>query len=340
MPSYHGTMSDTQNYLTHLYHSDFQISKYLKEEQIIKIFDTIGIFKLKGYVREFRNIPNKSIDELITIVYFDKFLSKIFFDLSSRVETKLKSILIKECYAHTTNHFFYLKNNHHSKPDFKLDYVTLENWKIRETMTSNLNENYSHYILHYLGNHTFIDNKSSYLSKDILINIDEEKYNYPPFKYFVESASLGCIISLINSLKLGNTQIKNIVSSSFGYGKNFEKFKHYLYRLREVRNRTAHGERIFNRTFRSVTGINNFRIIRGNINQHKSMDIFLFLIYMLNDLEQINTFYDFKKYHIDGIFRTFKKDCISNKETNNLLKKLRRKEFDKITRFIYKQMTV
>ncbi|MEA3512763.1 MAG: Abi family protein [Campylobacterota bacterium] len=265
------------------------------------------------------------------------FLQEFFFDLTSRIESKIKSILIDECYKRTKNHFFYLVKNNHKWDDYKIDFPTINNWKIHNKVM-NQSETYSHYILFYLQNYSFNSNQQRYLVGSQLIDIDTNTYNYPPFKYLIESATLGSVISFIQSLKLGTTHINKKLSEHFGLGKNFDIFYHYLQRLNEVRNRTAHGGRIFNRTFRSVTGLGKYQTFRTDINNHKSMDIYLFLFNMLNQLDRYDSMSDFINDHSKRLFRTFKKDCITNRESNNLLKKYSRKDFKNIEKIIYYKM--
>lgn len=336
--SYKGNMSTTHEYLTYLFANGFCSSNYIKDSEVLKLCDKIGIFKLKGYVKEIKHLPIKNIDDVLFIYLFDKFLSKIFFDLTSRIESKLKSILIDECYKRTTNHFFYLNNQNHKWINYKIDFSTIENWK-NHTTTINPVEAYSHYILFYLQNYDYADNKRRYLvGSTLLTSLDETKYNYPPFKYLIESATLGSINTFIKSLQIGSTDINKQVSSHFGVGKNTTIFNNYLDRLNEIRNRTAHGGRIFNRTFRSVTGIGKYQSFRVGINNHKSMDVYLFLLHLLNQLDRHSSMHDFTNDHIKRLFSSFKRDCITNRESCNLVKAYSKKDFNKMKSFIYTRM--
>jgi abortive infection bacteriophage resistance protein len=223
--SYNGNISTTEDYLIYLYTNGFHKSNYIGDDKVIKICNNVGVFKLKGYVKEIKHLAVKNIDDVLVIYLFDKFLSKIFFDITSRIEAKLKSILI--------------------------------------------NEAYSHYILFYLQNYAFNDNRRRYLAGSTLLStVDIVKYNYPPFKYLIESATLGSVNAFIKSLKIGTTDINKQVSRHFGVGRNTTIFNHYLDRLNEIRNRTAHGGRIYNRTFRSVTGVGKYQIFRMGIDNH------------------------------------------------------------------------
>ncbi|WP_321469580.1 Abi family protein [Halarcobacter sp.] len=339
MSSYNNSVSTTKDYLKYLYSIGFNKSKYLTDDDVVNICDKVGVFKFKGYVKEVKHLSIKNIDDVLVMYFFDKYFSKILFDLTSRIESKLKSILVTECYKRTNNHFFYLINANHKWTNFKIDFPTLNNWK-KHTSTLNPVEAYSHYILYYLQNYDFIQNQKRYLGSNLLINnIDSITYNYPPFKYLIESASLGNVISFIESLKLRKIDINKQISPHFGVGKNTRIFKNYLERLNEVRNRVAHGGRIFNRTFRSATGVGKFYTLRASLNNHKSLDIYLFLFYMLNELESLNSIQDFKKYKVKKLFRDFKKDYISNIDSLGLVKKYKRKDFENIEKMIFSKMS-
>ena len=341
MASYSGDMAITCDFINYLYNNqNFSQSKHLNNEEVIKICDNIGIFKLKGYIKEIRYLNDKNIDDVLFIYFFDKYFAKILFDLTIRIESKLKSILINECYALTKNHFFYLEQRNHKWNNYKIDFATIKNWEVQiQSIDSNISEEYKHYILFYLQNYDFISNKKSYLdNRELITNIDENRYNYPPFKYLIESATLGSIISFIQSLKINNQNIDKKVSYHFGIGQP-SIFNNYLKRLNEIRNRVAHGGRIFNRTFRSTKGIRKFQSFRKNINNHKSLDVYLFLYYMLNKLESYNNFEDFKAKELSRLFVEFKKDKVSNDESFQLIEKYNQKDITIIKEIIIKKMS-
>lgn len=336
--SYGNSVSTTEVYLNSLYSSGFSKSNYLSDDEVIEVCNIIGVFKLKGYIKELKYSSSKNIDEALIMYSFDKFFSKILFDLTIRIESKLKSILVSECYKKTSNHFFYLIKANHKWNNYKIDFPTIKNWETHTTILNTV-EAYSHYILYYLQNYDFNLNQKRYLGSNILINIDPTIYNYPPFKYLIESATLGSVISFIESLKIKHQDINKLISPYFGLGKNIAIFSNYLERLKEIRNRVAHGGRIFNRTFRSATGIGKFQTFRASIDNHKSMDVYLFLFFMLNQLEDFKNIKDFKINQIDKLFIDFKDDYISNKDSFDLLIKCDTNEFDNMKKFIYSKMS-
>lgn len=336
--SYSGNISNTKDYLNHLYTQGFNKSKYLLDTEIVTICENAGIFKLKGYVKEVKHLQYKNIDDVLIIYFFDRFFSKIIFDLTTRIESKIKSSLIDECYNRTQNHFFYLVEDNHKWTDYRIDFATINNWKTHTTQMSQA-ETYSHYILYYLQNYDFQSNKNLYLQNTTLIDTDETLYNYPPFKYLVESATLGSVITFIKSLKINNTDIYSQVASSFGLGSN-NVFKNYLERLNEVRNRVAHGGRIFNRTFRSATGIGKYKNLRKKINNHKSLDVYIFLFFMSNQLKNYNNLEQFKQEQIETLFKDFKNDTISNAESFKLLEKYDDEDFENIKKIVLDKMSI
>lgn len=336
--SYSNKVSTTDIYLNSLYSNGFSKSNYLSEDEVIEICNRIGVFKLKGYIKELKHLSSKNIDEALIMYLFDRFFSKILFDLTIRVESKLKSILVIECYKKTNNHFFYLIKANHKWSNYNIDFPTIKNWKTYPTTLNHI-ESYSHYILYYLQNYDFNLNHKRYLGSNTLINIDPSTYNYPPFKYLIESATLGSVISFIESLQIRKNDVNKLISPYFGLGKNITIFSNYLERLKEIRNRVAHGDRIFNRTFRSATGIGKFHTFRASINNHKSMDVYLFLFFMLNQLEDFKNINEFHSNQIEKLFIDFKDDYISNKDSFNLLIKCSIEDFDIVKKYIYLKMS-
>ncbi|KIM08283.1 MAG: hypothetical protein KU38_09870 [Sulfurovum sp. FS08-3] len=161
----------------------------------------------------------------------------------------------------------------------------------------------------------------------------------PPFKYLIESATLGSVISFIRSLKIGNSDIEAEVSRHFNIS-NAQTFKHYLERLSEIRNRAAHGGRLFNRTFRSASGIGKFQTFRASISTHKALDVALFLHFMLNQLQEYRSFEDFKHKQIAKLFQKLKKDSLSSMESFDLIKKYTKHDTNRIKRKIIERMSI
>jgi abortive infection bacteriophage resistance protein len=287
-----------------IYTSGLSRSKYLSDNEIEDILTKIGLFKFKGYVKAYKtNMNNHSVDDVLMLYFFDKYLSRILMDITSSVETKLKTVLIELCYKQIkglpsgnpqkNNPFFYLIQNNYKlvqKADgttslFSLNYSSVSTWK-NSTLNTNQNESYMHYGLYYKNKYDFSLNKQHFLSAETLMHI-HNGINYPPFHYFVESATLGTVIQLIKYLKIDSYDVMQKVASKFGVTNMNIDFEPYLERLKEVRNRAAHRERIFNRSYRSITRVNHFRQVSQGLSNHKFIDVYMFLFFMMDKLDRL-----------------------------------------------------
>ena len=323
---YSGQISSCKEFLDYLYNDkSYKKSLMLSEFEVETLFLNFGIFKLKGYIREIDRKCEKSIDDLILFYLFDNYFKDELYKITSYIENKIKSFLIEAYYENTKNHFSYLIEKNHKLKGFYIDIPTLNNWLIKEMVSSR--EHYHHYIYFYLSKYNFLDNKKRYLYKQELINMQEDKYNYPPFKYLIESATFGTVISFILSLKIKNREISKIITKKMGL-KNINILKSYLLRLKEIRNRVAHNNRLINRTFMSVAGIDNFKTMRKTINNHKSLDVYLFLYFLINGLDYKNLD-DFIENEFMRLFEDFKKDTYYNNISYNFLQKLDDTTFNK-----------
>jgi len=336
MRAYTYTQNSTQSYLDYLYKNGLKKSCCLQYDTIEEILNDIGIFKFKGYIYALKhNITDYSIDDALILYFFDKYITRITMELTFSIETKIKTLLIESCYAKTDNPFFYLIKDNHKYRDFKLNQITLNNWKQKQNY-NNINEGYLHYNIYYKSKYDFNSNKLKFLQDYKLITIEDD-INYPPFHYLIESATLGSIIFLIKSLKIDNYDILHVVGSAFGVN-NPRTFKPYLERLNEVRNRAAHRERLFNRSYRSVRGVNQFKILRADINNHKFIDVYMFLFFMLGLLDEYQSYNMFQRGEIKRLFYSFRHDYFICKSSKYLIKKVKRKKIKRMMNFIYERM--
>jgi len=270
---------EIQPYIDLLYNDGLQKSKLLEDSKIKESVSNIGIFKFKGYVKAFRDkLSHYSIGDVLSLYHFDRDLSIQMFELVSCVEIKLKSLLIEVVYGLVENPFFYLiKDNY--KNDFKLANDSLYDWEVKEIKIKK--ELYSHYRDYYLNKYDYEDNFSEYLKNSELLKLDEKKnINYPPFHYFIESATLGSVINLLSKLQINDNDILKLVGREFGVLKP-EVFISYLLRVKELRNRTAHNGRIFNRNYRSVKAIGKYKLIRQSLYEHRLLDVYNTLHFLL-----------------------------------------------------------
>lgn len=341
MSIYNYHSKNVRSYIQGLYDSGLQKSKYLADAEIEEIISNIGIFKFKGYYYAFKhNIANHSIDEILTVYYFDKYLTRVIMDLTSTIETKLKATLVELCYEKIRNFpsghpsknnpFFYLLSANYKIPEFKINNVTVSNWK-RERH-SNQAETYSHYGLYYKNKYDFASNYGGSLMGQALIPLYDD-INYPPFHYIVEGATLGGIIGFIKQLKIEHYDVLRGVSSHFGVV-NPRAFKPYLERLNEVRNRAAHRERLFNRSYRSISRSGKFRELSTGFGEHKMMDVYLYFFFMLGRLEEYDDMDTFEKEEKERLFVGFREDYFLNKDSRGLIGALDRETFANIKRFI------
>jgi abortive infection bacteriophage resistance protein len=154
----------------------------------------------------------------------------------------------------------------------------------------------------------------------------------------VESATLGTVIQLIKYLKIDSYDVMQKVASKFGVKNKNIDFEPYLERLKEVRNRAAHRERIFNRSYRSITRVNHFHQLSKGLSYHKFIDVYMFLFFMMGKLDRFNNSKEFEADEIKRIFRSFKKDYYIRKDSAMLTKRIKKLDFEQIKRFILRGM--
>ena len=346
MSQYTHNIGSIRNYINQIYIDGLQKSKYLDDIEIEELVSNIGLFKFKGYVRAYKNSMEKhTIDEVLIIYFFDKYLVRIVMDMTSNIETKLKTILVELCYKQIktlpgnhpqkNNPFFYLIQDNY-KTNFSLNYSAVANWKNMQP-DENLIESYLHYRLYYRNSYDFNTNRQQFLSDQNLMSI-HNGINYPPFHYLIESASLGTVVKMVKHLQISNFDLLQKVANKFGVTNTNIDFGPYLDRLAEVRNRAAHGERLFNRSYRSINRIGKFSNISQGLNNHKFIDVYLFLFFMQDSIDKYNNANEFMKNEIVRLFQNFRKDYFIRKNSKTLTKKIKRKEYEKIKRFLIRGM--
>lgn len=350
MESYNYSGKSIKTYLHHIYDIGLQKSSHLSDTEVEEIITNIGIFKFKGYYFAFKeNITSHSIDDVLMVYFFDKYLTRIIMELTSSVETKLKTILVELCYKQIkdlpsehlqkNNPFFYLiKSNYHDSR-VKLNYPSVQSWK--ESLSQLSSESYMHYNIYYKHTYRFTENRNKFLGSiedDNMMNLIEE-INYPPFHYLVEGATLGTLIYLIKKMKLfGSYDVLIKVAGKFGVRNTQVNFLPYLERLNEVRNRAAHRERIFNRSYRSISRVAHFSHISRGISQHKFIDVHMFLFFMLGKLECYHDRELFIKEEIERLFVDFKRDYYIGRDSHMLIDKITEEKFKDIKEFIIRGM--
>ena len=345
MREYNYESRNIDELLQFLYEDGLKKSKHLSDIEIKNILTNIGMFKFKGYCYAFKGaLSGYSIDDIFMLYFFDKYLTRIVMDLTSSIETKLKTTLVELCYErlrnlpagnnNKNNPFFYLINRNYKRAGFKINNVTLGNWKPLES--TNGQECYSHYGLYYQNKYDFSTNKSRYIVNQPTIELYDD-INYPPFHYIIEGATLDGVNRFIESLMIGNYDVLKGVSRKFGVS-NGESFRHYLKRLNELRNRAAHRERIFNRSYRSIRRTGKFNWISSSLNNHKFMDVYLYLFFMLGRIDEYENLEDFELKEFKVLFLGFRNDYFINKDSYGLIEKMNVEDFMKIKDFIVQGM--
>ncbi len=283
-------------YINSLYADGLNKSVTLSNEEIRVTITNIGIFKFKGYVKAFRNkLSGHTVDDILFLYNFDRELSSNLLELTSKIEIKLKTYLIETAYSLTDNPFFYLITDSY-KNDFNLPYDTLYDWEVKERKGKK--ELYPHYRDYYLDKYDFNSNREEFLLGLKLIRLDERKnINYPPFHYLIESATLGTVINLVSKITIDGNDMLKLVGKKFGI-LNPGVFISYLLRFKELRNRCAHNGRIFNRNYRSVKAIGKYKNIRKDIYDHRLLDVYYTLYFLLGEEDQFNNSNDLEKKFI------------------------------------------
>jgi len=344
-----------RGYLQNLYYQGLKPSCYLNSSEIEELIKNIGIFKFKGYVYAFKTtLSRHSIDDVLMVYFFDKYLSKLLMDMTSTIETKLKTVLVELSYKQLNslprthplkdNPFFYLmERNYKTIIDRagntippKLTGPSVQNWRNRFTVTNDTE--YIHYGLYYKNKYDYAMNSSHYLHGASLLRTYPD-VNYPPFHYFVESSTLGTVIYLIKHLQIGRYDLLEKVAREFGIH-NIRRvdFAPYLERLNEVRNRAAHRERLFNRSYQSVTRVGHFQSLSNPRTDHRFMDVYIYLFFMLGKLDDYRNRDSFVRDEIKRLFRGFRSDYYMRVASKRLTKKMKRKEFKKVENFILQGM--
>lgn len=347
MRVYTHRISTIRAYIQNIYAQGLQRSQYLLDSEIEEILSNIGLFKFKGYVRVYKeNISYHSIDDVFILYFFDKYLTRMVMDITSSIETKLKTVLIELCYKQIktlpnghpqkNNPFFYLIQDNYKRTNFELNKGSVVAWKNR-SREINESEAFLHYGLYYKNSYEFELNKQSFLNSQRLMTLHPD-INYPPFHYFVESSTLGTVIELVKNLKIVNYDVLQKVAIKFGVSNRNINFTPYLERLKELRNRSAHRERIFNRSYRSIPRMSHFQQLSQNLNNHKFMDVYMFLFFMMAKLDNFKSAKEFEDDEIKRLFRGFKKDYLIRRDSKMLTKKIKRKDFEKSKEFILRKM--
>lgn len=299
---------DIKTYIDSLCADGVKKSIKLSDEELIETILNIGIFKFKGYVKAFRNgLSQYTFDDLLSLYEIDREISLKMFTFTSKIEIRLKAYLVEIIYDITDNPFFYILKESY-KEDFHMPNDSLHDWEVKQPNPKQKSEMYLHYRDYYLSLYDYESNKIHYLQNKELINLNGDKdINYPPFHYFIESATLGTLIYIVSKLKINENDILKLLANRFNMYMP-EVFLNYLLRLKEVRNRCAHSGRLVNRNYRGLKAFGNHKKFRQTIYEHKLIDVYYTLHLLLNDTEKFKT--------VDDLVDSFISDNLSNCEVN------------------------
>jgi len=291
---------DIKTYIDSLYEDGLQKSVFFTDDILVKKISKIGLFKFKGYVKALRDkLSHYSIDDTFSLYEYDRVLSLNIFHLVGTIEIKIKAYLIELAYQHTTNPFFYLLQESY-KTEFKLASDSLYDWEVKPSNTKK--ELYPHYRDYYLNKYNYSDNVKEYLfDKDLLQINDKKNINYPPFHYFIESATLGTVINMLSKLQIRENDILKLVGRKFRVLQP-QLFISYLLRVKELRNRCAHHGRVFNRNYRSVKAIGRYKFIRKGIYDHRLLDVYYTLYFLLEEENELQNSIDLENRFIKENF--------------------------------------
>jgi len=307
-----------ETYIESLYCEGLKKPTVKTEEEIRQEILNIGIFKFKGYVKAFRErLEEYSIEDVLYLYEFDRKLSITLLRYTSKIEIKLKACLIEAVYALTDNPFCYLLKESY-KDEFHLPNDSVHTWEKKKAQDKV--ELYPHYRDYYLDKYDFHSNREVYLKDKKLLRLNSQRdINYPPFHYFIESATLGATISFVSQLQIEGKDILKLVANQFGIFTP-KVFMAYLLRFKELRNRCSHSGRIFNRNYRSVKAIGKYRMIRRDIYDHRLLDVYFTLHFLLGEADEFsnsrdleNKFIQENLKNIDEKMREFVLSCMRNK---------------------------
>lgn len=325
---------DTSLYLDTQYGCGLGEPEVLCKDQCIEFIEHMGLFKFKGYLYAFKNeLSSRGIEDILMLYGFDRFLSKYLMDLSLKVEAGVKTALVESAYALTENPFFYLDTASYNETFF-LNAQEERDWT-PSPHPSPRRELYKHYRDYYLDKYDFSDNRNEYLSGRTLITSSTDA-NFPPFHYFIESATLGTVIKMIRKMEIRGEEL--LVKVALNYRIQPGIFPAYLQRLNELRNRCAHNGRLFNRNYRSVKAFRTHKQFRRFMHEHRIIDVIVTMFYLLGRLNGYSDFSSFENDVLETLMEDFKNDSECSQYMNGLTTVYDEQKFESLKRFIFEGM--
>lgn len=245
---YKMSQNSLKNYTKPILTIDEQIERYAErgliiddKDKLIWYLKHVWYYCLGIYVKFFQNKetnmfqPWKTFSDILNLYKFDKKLRNLLFDEIQIIEESFKTALIRELWAKlggNTGSFWHIDPGQYSCPISEFDQTV---WDFFNNIISKYknknNDEYSNKVL----NHYFSGN-----------------YNQPipPVWMILQVMSFGQSIKLYRMLKEDN---RILVANT--YNIKAKTLLWWLYNLNNLRNKCAHGERIWNEYFVSAMQI-------------------------------------------------------------------------------------
>lgn len=229
------------------------------------VLSGINYFRFKIYLRPFLDVStktykaNSTFEDAYALYCFDADLKNTLYGMTGEIEVALRTKLEQFVTSYLDEPFWYLEDNYFSDKN-----------KIHTTRVSLKNE--------------FLRSKDDFSVhfKDKYINEASNDFKeLPPFWIISELSTFGNILAIYESIDkkpFALQQNKNILDNlaqEFG-AKNLKELNSWLKLIRDVRNRVAHHNRVWNCNYREPSGIK--QQLAQNLQPTVSNKIYLFLI--------------------------------------------------------------
>lgn len=151
----------------------------------------------------------------------------------------------------------------------------------------------------------FRDNLSNYSIDDILFLYDFDRdLSSNTFK-LTSSIEIKIKTCLIESVyELTDNPFCYLLKENYQHSFKLSNDSLYDWEVRENRNRCAHNGRIFNRNYRSVKAIGKYKSIRKGLYDHRLLDVYYTLYFLLADESELQNSNDLENRFIIENFKS------------------------------------
>lgn len=214
------------------------------EEKANKILSSINYFRFKIYLRVFLDTQtkkfnsNSSFEDAYSLYCFDEELRTFLHLVIGQAEISLRTKLEQHITEHLDNPFWYLDDRYFINKG-KIN-------KIRTTFRNEFLRSRDDFSVHY---------RSNYINK-----VSTEFKDMPPSWIMSELSTFGNILSLLEAINKRpfdlphNKNVLDKLSKKFG-ANNLKQLNSWLKLMRDVRNRVAHYNRVWNCNYREPNGV-------------------------------------------------------------------------------------